>query len=416
MYYILNEANHIIAADTELLSFCGVTHIDELFLEVALKKIQFNPAPQDQLKIDMNGDETLFPSHQISLSSMIGHLTLVTLEVQEKRSITVESTDAPSSTPEIDSFDTIDLFDTPATTTVTPTVSKKKTTYATEAVVLDMDTLIEENFPEKEEEVTEESILEVDVNTAPQIEEEKVQEIFIDLDEVSQKIGVSNDDYIAFFDEYVETANGLKDDLITNTDSKRATAIATLSHLGYMLYLPEVGDILTTIKEASSEEIQTKITHFYNVVSQIKIEKKKREVEVDAHMAQRVKKAPSANSFGTISLEGIEPIHFDFQLEQAASELSLPVELIEEFVNDFIDQAHTETVKMLDAYEKGDLDSIQKIGHLLKGASSNLRIVPLSDTLYQIQFCEDSSLLEGYIHDYWGHFLAFETQIKMISH
>ena len=125
--------------------------------------------------------------------------------------------------------------------------------------------------------------------------------------------------------------------------------------------------------------------------------------------------AVNENSFGTIDLSNIKPIHFDFQLEEAANDLSLPVELIEEFVNDFIDQAHIETEKMLEAYEKGDLDAIQKLGHLLKGASSNLRINPLSDTLYQIQFCEDSSQLEDLIKDYWGHFLSFEIQINALS-
>ena len=120
-------------------------------------------------------------------------------------------------------------------------------------------------------------------------------------------------------------------------------------------------------------------------------------------------------SFGTISLDGIKPIHFDFQLEEAANDLSLPVELIEEFVHDFIEQCHIETEKILKAYEEGDLDAIQKIGHLLKGAASNLRINPLSDTLYKIQFCEDSSNLEHLIKDYWGHFLSFEIQINALA-
>ncbi|MEA1953011.1 MAG: hypothetical protein U9O24_01290, partial [Campylobacterota bacterium] len=121
----------------------------------------------------------------------------------------------------------------------------------------------------------------------------------------------------------------------------------------------------------------------------------------------------ASNGFGTIELDDVEPIHFDFQMEQAATDLGLPVELIEEFVDDFIVQAHEETEKMLKCYEEGDLDAIQKIGHLLKGTSSNLRITPLADTLYEIQFCEDSSKLEKLIKFYWGHFLSLETQIKL---
>ncbi len=120
-------------------------------------------------------------------------------------------------------------------------------------------------------------------------------------------------------------------------------------------------------------------------------------------------------SFGTIDLSDVKPIHFDFRVEEAANELSLPTELIEEFIHDFIKQAHEETEKMLKAYEEGDLETIQKIGHLLKGTASNLRINPLSDTLYEIQFCDDPSNLEALIKEYWAHFIAFETQFNLKS-
>jgi len=70
---------------------------------------------------------------------------------------------------------------------------------------------------------------------------------------------------------------------------------------------------------------------------------------------------------------------------------------------------------MLEAYEKGDLDTIQKIGHLLKGTSSNLRINTLSDVLYEIQFCEDISKMEELIKQYWGHFLSLKTQVNITS-
>ena len=114
-------------------------------------------------------------------------------------------------------------------------------------------------------------------------------------------------------------------------------------------------------------------------------------------------------------LEDIQPVHFDFRLEEAADDLGLPVELIEEFVNDFILQAKEETPKMLEAYKRGELETIQKIGHLLKGAASNLRITPLAETLYEIQFCNDSSQLEPLIKNYWAHFLSFEKQMNTIS-
>ena len=151
------------------------------------------------------------------------------------------------------------------------------------------------------------------------------------------------------------------------------------------------------------------------VVEEEPVEEIKEEV-IEAPIEEEVVLEPTKKGFGTLDLSDVKPIHFDFQLEEAANDLSLPVELIEEFVNDFIDQAREETEKMLKCYEEGDLDTIQKIGHLLKGTSSNLRIKPLADTLYKIQFCEDSNHLEHFIRDYWGHFLSFEIQINAISH
>ena len=123
----------------------------------------------------------------------------------------------------------------------------------------------------------------------------------------------------------------------------------------------------------------------------------------------------SAKKFPPIDLSDVEPVHFDFRLEEAAEDLSLPVELIEEFINDFIAQAKVETPRMLEAYQRGELETIQKIGHQLKGAAANLRIGPLADTLYEIQFCKELDLLEPLFKDYWAHFLAFEKQMNLIS-
>lgn len=93
-------------------------------------------------------------------------------------------------------------------------------------------------------------------------------------------------------------------------------------------------------------------------------------------------------------------------------DLSLPVDLIEEFVNDFIVQAREEKETFYEACKSGDIDTIQKTGHKLKGVASNLRINPLADTLEEIQFCEDKSRFEPLLKKYWGQFLAFEVFMR----
>ena len=294
--------------------------------------------------------------------------------------------------------------------------------------------------------------------------------INLDAAKISQNIGISTDDYSTFLNEYIDTAFTLEKDLDGENDDKRLHAITTLSHLSNVLHLPMITDIIEEIRDTSSDDRNTAIKSLYatlarlsttgespvnntvNIVKDIEEPKAvieetviddiietttKDDISDDLLIEDFIKEdeitnnekvvvepeedevvvesTVNPNGFGTIDLSDVKPIHFDFQMEAAASDLSLPVELIEEFVNDFIEQAHVETKKMLKCYEEGDLDAIQKIGHLLKGTASNLRINPLADTLYEIQFCEDSSNLEKLIKEYWGHFLSFETQIKLIS-
>ncbi len=288
----------------------------------------------------------------------------------------------------------------------------------------------------------------------------------INIEEISKKIGISVEDYTEFLNEYADTALTLEDDLKSEDENKKSHAVKTLTHLSDVLHISSLKPILENIQNSNSNNKIESIQSLYTTLSimtnrdiKVKIEEdtvpelaeemkieedieietpielkepieentitfKDDPVEQDILMAKIVKESIepveeaieeseiNPNSFGTIDLSDVKPIHFDFQLNQAANELSLPVELIKEFVVDFIDQGHEETEKMLKAYEEGDLDAIQKIGHLLKGTSSNLRINPLADTLYKIQFCEDSSDLDVLIKDYWGHFLSFENQIN----
>jgi len=248
-------------------------------------------------------------------------------------------------------------------------------------------------------------------------EEEDTTPILIDIEHISKEIGISTEDYNNFLNEYIDTALTLEKDIHSDQEEKRSHAIATLSHLASVLHLPMISKIITEIKNQSVETQENSVRSLYDTLSRLTTTKVDvtEELSIPVQETETIVEESTTKGFGTISLDDVKPIHFDFQLEEAANDLSLPVELIEEFVHDFIEQAHTETKKMLAAYEEGNLDAIQKIGHLLKGASSNLRINALSDTLYKIQFCEDSSQLEELIKEYWGHFLSFETQINLIS-
>jgi len=420
MYYLLNQTDQIIAADESLLALCGVSHIDELSSKIILGDTTFDLISEDKLMI--NNDQA-YTISKTSLSSMLGEITLVNVEMADTVEAQNDITELIAEENILDEF-TLDDIAEESTESVTPLdldsdLISIRSDVNEDAISLEDDKSLE-NLLLEEDEVL------ISPDTGP---------IIIDIEKVSQEMGISHEDYNAFIDEYIDTALGLEADLQSDDRAKRADAITTLSQLSDVLHLPVVDKIIEQLSTASTDIQKEIIESFYTSLSRLTTQAPKEDTkqdtnedttlelfdmempidEPDTPVDVKPETKVSENSFGTINLDDIKPIHFDFQLEEAARDLSLPVELIEEFVHDFIEQGHIETKKMLEAYEKGDLDAIQKIGHLLKGASSNLRINALSDTLYQIQFCEDPSKLEAYIKEYWGHFLSFEIQINALA-
>jgi len=415
MYYIVNQTNHIIAADNALLELLSVNNIGELHQNIALGQIGFTIPTDNDLEITTSTGSTTYAIKSHTLTGVLGELTLVEIEEAKESAVDIiQETQEETTQEETTIEDTFSLID------------DEPITFGD-----GNDTLIEEPEPIQEKEVI--SILEDDTpfdlisDDLPVTEETVEQEvnteevheandaIFIDINKISDKIGISADDYNNFLNEYIDTALTLEDDLKSTDADTRSHAVSTISHLSNVLHLPVISQIMKEIEDSDTEAQTSHIQSFYNTLAKLTTNKVKEPAIQEDITAVEAAPVPSMDSFGKIDLSGVKPIHFDFQLEEAANDLSLPVELIEEFVIDFIDQAHTETDKMLEAYEKGDLDAIQKIGHLLQGTSSNLRINPLADTLYKIQFCENSNQLEELIKDYWGHFLSFEHQIKIKS-
>ncbi len=482
MYYITNQNNQIIAIDPTFLALLEVENIDELYRKIALEDIVFSSS-EDEVTIVTPLSEESYTVQKSELSGILGNLTLIQVQVSPEKPLLIDDdistftlaesneepltiededelledllnlnldTDEKISLPDDDLIsisDADDLFEDSTFILDDLIEEAQEETTEKEEISLLTDDLVE-NKESKEDSATEEiddllfdlispnapdnaideiSIDEVPVEAVP-VEEKDTSPIFIDIENISQQIGISTKDYNIFLNEYIDTALSLEKDLLSTQEEKYSNAIDTLSHLSNVLHLPVLSEIVTQIENTASENQNKYIDSFYMTLARLTTTEQVTEEEpllvpeTDTY-EEEILPAPetesitvTTESFGTISLDDVQSIHFDFQLEEASKDLALPVELIEEFVIDFIDQAHDETKKMLKAYEKGDLETIQQIGHLLKGASSNLRIKALSDTLYEIQFCQDSSELEDLIKQYWGHFLSLETQMNLTSH
>lgn len=432
MYYIMNDKKHVISSDKAFLDLCGMPSIEILYVHFVLDELEISMT-DTELSLEINERKINKPISKKKLPSIFGDLTLVEIVEQtaSKEIVTPKPQQPPKKeTPPVNK----DAVDLGLDEDMEPIVRKEEIVESDEVVDLNLDdepiieTPKEEINTQSDDAVTLDVPLEKEEPKKEPIKETTLEEsksssndddislydttpIILNIEEKSEELGFPMDEYQSFLDEYIETAQNLESDLRGLDKSQQEEAIATLVHLGDMLEIPRLGKILQKVSTALLNEKEDYIDYFYKNLAYIIPEDKivtKEEVE-------EVVDEGNEGGFGKVDLSNVKPIHFDFQLEEAANELSLPVELIEEFVNDFIAQAHEETVKMLKFHEEGNLDAIQKIGHLLKGASSNLRINPLADTLYEIQFCQDPKKLDGLIKDYWGHFLSFETQIKVIS-
>ncbi|KYJ86277.1 Hpt domain-containing protein [Sulfurovum riftiae] len=416
MYYITNHNGQVIAASSDLLALLEVENIDALYKQIALDAIEF-ALEDDRITVKTPLDETHYSVEKETLSSILGEMTLVRLiaESQEESTLEEESIlplekekeEAPL--PFDDEEALFDIKEEKKEEEEVGIAPEAEAEAEVETAKAEEDDLLNLILPSSAEET---------IGTIAQEKGAAKAPVYIDVEQISQSIGISPEDYNTFLTEYIDTALSLEEDLRSNDPGKRTAATHTLFHLSNVLRLPVITEIIEQLKYTEEEDIDSSIESFYDTLSRLtttkpetaKGEETKLSVEREAGGA-----AENFESFGTIDLSDVKPIHFDFQVSEAAEELSLPAELIEEFIQDFIKQAHEETDKMLKAYEKGDLETIQKIGHLLKGTASNLRINPLSDTLYEIQFCDDPSKLEALIKEYWAHFISFETQFNLKS-
>ena len=466
MHYITNTKNQIIAADEEFLNLLSIDDLTQIYTLIFNDELTLEFAKDNTLSIKTSLIQESYEVEKIKLHGLIGDIYLIVLKEVKSLAISDEIETASEDTKQDgELFD--NLLDDIA---IEETITKEEDQ---DAISLIDDTNIEENQDNKDNvdisddelfdllldsddseselisdisntNVKEESVVEdeeildlfgdtqttlqdeaEEVKPQEQQEESQKQEditpIVLNIKTLSQTIGISEYDYKQFLDEYISTAKSLKDDMSSDDDEKRNSAISTLSHLSNVLHLPVIGDILNKFENTNKSQLKSVVKELYSTISRLSIDSdnvkitkdNKAEETPQIELLQEETKQEESQSTHKIDLSDIKPIHFDFSMEEAANELSLPVDLIEEFVNDFIDQAHEETEKMLTAYDEGDLDRVNKIGHLLKGTSSNLRIVPLADTLYKIQFCESLDELEPLIKDYWGHFLAFENHIKL---
>jgi len=291
------------------------------------------------------------------------------------------------------------------------------------------------------------------------------QPIYLDVEKIAKEIGLTVSDYKLYLDSFIDQSIIDEKRLMDGNDN----VVKNLSNLALTLKIPHINIILLKIQKLSHRERMPLVDEYYTKLALLTLEKPKnyeedepsdifeeanaeaenkeevlsarfsdllKNVEQDDEISEdflldtdepiieRPKvdtpsnnpmihnKIASTSDVKEIDLENITALPISYSPQTAADELNLPVVLIEEFVDDFIEQAHHDKDHLLASYYQKDMDNIHELGHKLKGAASNLRINELSDVLEEIQFCTEHSKLEELFIRYWGYFISLEDYMK----
>lgn len=100
-----------------------------------------------------------------------------------------------------------------------------------------------------------------------------------------------------------------------------------------------------------------------------------------------------------------------FDPNVAAQELGLPVDLIQEFIGDFIQQANEFKEELFEAALRGDMNNLKILSHKLKGVAANLRIEDAFETLSIINTSNDPIEIEANLKYFYSIISKLEGKV-----
>lgn len=86
--------------------------------------------------------------------------------------------------------------------------------------------------------------------------------------------------------------------------------------------------------------------------------------------------------------------NYTYNPQVPSDDLGLPIDLIEEFVEDFIAQANSFKTNLYDSIKNGDINNLKVLAHKLKGVAANLRIEDALDALTKINLSHDLDVMQ----------------------
>ncbi len=185
--------------------------------------------------------------------------------------------------------------------------------------------------------------------------------------------------------------------VIINANSKSYKAVISVanaylvddsSHKAYIIHLNNLRILTSEEYEYLAENITQKSTST-SQEEKISIKEDLTEPEPQIQLHENLEKI-----YKVPKQEPKPQNSYIFDPNIASKELSLPLDLIEGFIQDFIDQANSFKSKLYTALDEGNINMVKFLSHKLKGVAANLHIEDAYNALSIVKVTTDTDIIQ----------------------
>ena len=246
------------------------------------------------------------------------------------------------------------------------------------------------------------------------------------------------EEYTALVKDFVHDSRQMQPNLLSSDASVRRETVSILKDAVILLQLRPIDRLLDLIESASPEErteIADALDRMLGRLENGEAAAGPAPAAAEISLAEELPPAPEKAATPSRApeektetvpagkpdvsvdefLEGVRPIPIEFSLQIAAEELNLPEDLVLEFITDFANQGHEHLPVLIDAYQKKELERLQKTAHMLKGAASNLRVEAMVENLYELQFDNEIERAPERIRKFAGQLMSLDNFLKQLN-
>jgi len=146
-------------------------------------------------------------------------------------------------------------------------------------------------------------------------------------------------------------------------------------------------------EDKTIESIDTFVPKTQEVLEDIDTDDIKIDIDLDEEPIEEVTTPSQTEQKETFKKEKFDNGYI-YDPEVASKELGLPLDLVEEFIQDFIAQAKSFKAELYNSLNDGDIGNVKSLSHMLKGVAANLRVEDAFEVLTIINTTSDIAVIQ----------------------